>query len=121
VVIREVAVRSTTYQKPPATLRARVAELDPRDRLRRAARAFFPVFGAGCVLLLIPPHALWFTACAVIATILAIRRYRVTCQIQALEGACPSCAVEQRYEPPQQLPQILVCPTCGAFLKLERA
>jgi hypothetical protein len=119
VRIRDIAVRATTYEKPPALLRARVAELDPRDRLRRAARAFFPVFGVGCALLFIPPHLLSFTVCAAIATTRAIRRQRETRLIEALEGPCPGCAVEQRYDPPARLPHILRCPRCGSFLTVE--
>lgn len=120
MVIREVAVRATTYQQPPTALRARVAELDRRDRLRRAARAFLPVFAAGCVLLLLPPHLLSFAACTALATALAVRRHRVTELYQELEGACPECAARQSYPPPERLPRILPCPACGAYLKLER-
>jgi hypothetical protein len=119
VLIRELAVRATTYGKPPGALRARVADLDARDRRRRCARAFLPMFGVGCVLLFIPPHLLSFLTCLGIASTLARRRHRETRLFQSLAGPCPECGTEQDFEPPDRLPHLLRCASCGAFIRLE--
>jgi hypothetical protein len=121
MLIHEVAIRATTYGKPPATFRARVADLDARDRRQRCVRAFLPMFGVACVLLFIPPHVLTFLTCVVIASTMARRRHRETRLFQSLSGACPECGTEQDFAPPDRLPHLLRCASCRAFIRLELA
>jgi hypothetical protein len=116
---RDVRLRATTHGFEPSKLAARISEFDKRDRARRALRRFLPVFGAGCVMLVIPPHVLWLAAFTLTGSVLALQRYREQREILEVRGRCPACAAEQALEPPSALPAIQRCPGCGAFLKLE--
>ncbi len=117
----DVPLLASTHGAAPTRLAARVSEYARRDRARRALRRFLPVFGAGCVLLVIPPHVLWLAGFTLAGSLLALQRYRQQREILEIRGACPGCASEQTLEPPASLPAILRCPGCGAFLKLEEA
>lgn len=87
--------------------------------MRRALRRFLPVFGAGCALLVIPPHVLWLAGFTLTGSVLALQRYRQEREILELCGLCPGCSAVQTLAPPATLPAIQRCPGCGAFLKLE--
>ena len=115
----DLTVRASTYGKPPADLAARVNEFTKRERLRRGARAFLPFFGAGCGLLLVPPH---------IALAPALDDRRGSCsgggatgserEFVSLTGACPDCGKPEPVDLPEALPAIQRCKGCGSFLKL---
>jgi hypothetical protein len=119
MTIREAAIRASTHGAEPTRLVARIAEYARGDRARRALRRFLPVFGAGCALLLVPPHVLWLAGFTITGAVLAALRYREEREILELVGRCPGCATEQALEPPPALPAIRRCPGCGSFLRLE--
>jgi hypothetical protein len=119
MVVREAAVRASTYGHEPAQLRARIAEYARADRARRAFRRFLPIFGAACGVLLIPPHLVWWAIVTIAGSVLALQRFRQRAEILELSGPCPDCAAQQTLPPPDALPAIQRCPSCGAFLKLE--
>jgi hypothetical protein len=119
VTTRDVGLRASTHGFEPTRLAARIAEFGKRDRARRALRRFLPVFGAGCVMLLIPPHVLWLAGFTLTGSVLALQRYRQEREILEIRGLCPGCGTEQTLDPPAELPAIQRCPGCGAFLKLE--
>jgi hypothetical protein len=119
VTIREAAVRASTHGKEPARFSARMASYTRGDRARRALRRFLPIFGVGCLVVVIPPHIPWITGFTLTGLVLGLQRYRQAGEILELRGGCPECASEQQLEPPAGLPAIQRCPGCGAFLKLE--
>jgi len=119
VTIRETHVRASTHGKQPASFNARIASYTRGDRLRRAVRRFLPIFGVGCLVVVIPPHIPWITGFTLTGLVLALQRYRQAGEILELRGGCPDCASEQALAPPSTLPAIQRCPGCGAFLKLE--
>jgi len=119
VTIREAHVRASTHGKEPARFNARIASYTRGDRLRRAVRRFLPIFGAGCLVIFIPPHIPWITGFTVTGLVLGFQRYRQAVEILELHGVCPDCVTEQKLAPPTALPAIQRCPGCGAFLKLE--
>jgi hypothetical protein len=115
----EVPVSASTYGRAPARYVARVAQYDRRDRLRRAARVFFPLLGVGTLLVVVPPHVLTLAAFTVVASVLGARRLRERSEILSVDGACPDCAAPKTLAVPRGLPAILPCAACGAFVKLE--
>ncbi len=119
MTIREAGIRATTHGAEPTRLTVSIAEYGRRDRLRRAVRRFLPIFAAGCVLFLIPPHVVWLLGFSFVGSILATQRYNEVHEYLSLTGPCPGCSGEQKLEPPMKLPAIQRCPGCGAFLKLE--
>ena len=119
MITHEVSLRASTHGFEPTRLAARISEFGKRDRARRALRRFLPVFGAGLLMLVIPPHVLWLAAFTLTGSVLALQRYREQREILEMRGPCPACAAEQALPPPSTLPAIQRCPGCGAFLKLE--
>ena len=116
---REVTLRTSTHGFEPARFAARIQEFSKRDRARRALRRFLPIFGAGCAVLVIPPHVVWLIAFTITGSVLALQRYREQREIMDVRGRCPACSGEQALDAPKSLPAIQRCPGCGAFLKLE--
>ncbi|MFI5316536.1 MAG: hypothetical protein ACHQ6T_12610 [Myxococcota bacterium] len=115
----DLSVRASTYGKEPTQLSARVNEFTRRERARRGFRAFLPFFGAGCVLLLVPPHVLWLAIWTSVGIVYGRKRYRLEREFVSLAGKCPDCGKEEPRKLPESLPAIQRCPACGAFLKLE--
>jgi hypothetical protein len=112
-------VRASTYGKEPTRLAARVNEFTRGERLRRGIRAFLPFFGAGCALLLVPPHVLWLALWTTVGVVFGRKRYRQEREFVSLSGACPGCGKDENLKLPESLPAIQRCPVCGSFLKLE--
>jgi hypothetical protein len=115
----ELPLSASTYGREPARCVARVAQYDRGDRVRRAARVFFPLLGVGTVLVVVPPHVLTLAAFAIVASVLGARRLRERSEILSIDGACPDCAAPETLAVPRGLPAILPCAACGAFVKLE--
>ena len=121
MTVREVGLNASTHGKAPTRLRARIAEYDRGDRIRRGFRRFLPIFGCACLVVLIPPHVPWFTIVSITAIVLGLQTYRQTREVLEVDGTCPDCAKVQSFALPPQLPAIQRCAECGAFLKLEEA
>ena len=117
----DLTVRATTYGKTPTALVARVNEFTPGERRRRGARAALPFFGIGCALLFVPPHIVWLLLWSTVAIVTGRRRYRQEREFLSLSGPCPDCGQREPVDPPDALPAIQRCKSCGAFLKLETA
>lgn len=117
----DVLVRASTYGKTPTEFAARVHEFTRRERARRGLRAFLPYFGAGCALLLVPPHVVWLALWTTVGIVFGRKRYRLEREIVSLQGSCPDCGGADPVKIPESLPAIQRCAKCGAFLKLEPA
>jgi hypothetical protein len=115
----DVRVRASTYGKEPTWLAATINEFNARDRMRRGFRAYLPCLGAACVVLLLPPHILWFLLANIVGLVQGRRRYNEPREIVSLAGACPSCGAAGDLPKPAALPAIQRCAQCGEFLKLE--
>jgi len=90
-----------------------------RERAARGVRAFLPFFGAGCLLLLVPPHVVWLAIWTTVGVVFGRKRYRQEREYVSLVGNCPDCGKNENQKLPEALPAIQRCAACGAFLKLE--
>jgi hypothetical protein len=115
----DLTVRASTYGKTPSDLTARVNEFTKRERMRRGLRAFLPFFGAGCGLLLVPPHVVWLLLWTSVGIVFGRKRYRQEREFVSLTGVCPGCGKPEPVDLPEVLPAIQRCKSCGSFLKLE--
>ena len=115
----DLTLRASTYGKTPTPIAARVHEFTRQERMRRGLRAFLPYFGAGCGLLLVPPHVVWLILWTSVGVVFGRKRYRQEREYVSLHGACPDCGKSEDLKPPDALPSIQRCTSCGAFLKLE--
>jgi len=115
----DLTLRASTYGKTPTPIAARVHEFSRKERVRGGVRAFLPYFGAGCVLLFCPPHVLWLILWTTIGVVFGRKRYRQLREYVSMRGACPDCGKDHDLKPPDALPAIQRCESCGAFLKLE--
>jgi hypothetical protein len=119
VTTADVVVRATTYGKSPTHFSGRANDFTRRERALRGLRAFLPFFGAGCALLLVPPHLVWLAVWTTVGVVFGRKRYRQAREFVSLAGDCPQCGKREDLKPPDALPAILRCASCGAFLKLE--
>jgi hypothetical protein len=115
----DLTIRASTYGKTPTALSARAHEFSRPERMRRGFRAFLPYFGAGCVLLFVPPHIVWLLLWTTVGVVFGRKRYRQLREYVSLRGACPDCGKTEDLKLPDALPTIQRCAACGAFLKLE--
>lgn len=115
----DVLVRASTYGKTPTHFAARVNDFTRRERLVRGLRAFLPFFGAGCALLLVPPHVVWLATWTTVGIVFGRKRYKQEREFVSLSGSCPECGKSENLKLPDALPAIQRCVACGAFLKLE--
>jgi len=119
VTSADVLVRASTYGKTPTHFAARVNDFTRRERMLRGLRAFLPYFGAGCALLLVPPHIVWLATWTTVGIVFGRKRYKQAREFVSLSGSCPSCGKPEKLKLPEALPAIQRCADCGAFLKLE--
>jgi hypothetical protein len=119
LTVLDLNVRAATYGKEPTSLVARVHDFTRSERARRGLRAFAPVFGGACCVLLVPPHLPWFTITTIVGLVIGRRKYQQEREFVSLRGECPSCGKIEDLKPPQSLPTIQRCAECGSFLKLE--
>jgi len=119
VTTSDVVVRASTYGKTPTELAARVNDFTRGERARRGIRAFLPFFGAGCALLVVPPHVVWLATWTTVGIVFGRKRYRQEREFVSISGKCPDCQKAEDLKPPESLPAIQRCSACGAFLKLE--
>ncbi|HTO09332.1 MAG TPA: hypothetical protein VMR86_19930 [Myxococcota bacterium] len=115
----DLTIRASTYGKTPTALSARVHEFTRAERVRRGLRAFLPWFGAGCGMLILPPHVVWLATWTTVGVVFGRKRYRQLREFVSLRGACPDCGKTEDLKLPDALPAIQRCASCGAFLKLE--
>jgi len=119
VTSADVLVRASTYGKTPTHFAARVNDFTRRERMLRGLRAFLPYFGAGCALLLVPPHIVWLATWTTVGIVFGRKRYKQAREFVSLSGSCPGCGKPENLKLPDALPAIQRCADCGAFLKLE--
>lgn len=115
----DLRVRASTYGKDPTELAARAREYTRAERARRGLRAFLPFFGAGCAMLIVPPHVLWLAIWTTVGVVRGRKTFRTERELVSLSGCCPDCGRTAELKPPDALPAIQRCEGCGAFLKLE--
>ncbi|MCH6561508.1 MAG: hypothetical protein O7B23_05155 [Deltaproteobacteria bacterium] len=120
----ECELRAESHGAEPSTVRVRTTRFARRERLKRGARIFFPLFGLALVSLPIPAwHLAAVPGFLLAGIVLGVRRLRQREQVEALEGPCPACGRRQDFAVPARLtlPLTLRCPGCGAFVKLYSA
>ncbi len=120
----ECELQAESHGAEPTIVCARTTRFERADRLKRAARTFFPLFGLALVSLPIPGwHLAAVPGFLLAAFVLGVRRLRQREQVEALEGPCPACRRRQGFRVPARLvlPLTLRCPDCGEFVKLEAA
>jgi len=118
VTSADVLVRASTYGKTPTHFAARVNDFTQRERMLRGLRAFLPYFGAGCALLLVPPHIVWLATWTTVGIVFGRKRYKQAREFVSLSAAVPRAASREP-EAPRCAAAIQRCADCGAFLKLE--
>ncbi len=121
---REFELRAESHGCEPSGVRGRVTHFNRGERVRRAAKIFFPLLAAALASLPIPAwHLAAVPGFLIAALVLGVRRLRQSERVEALEGPCPACARGQTFPIPERLvlPLTLRCSACGEFVKLQSA
>ena len=121
---REFELRAESHGCEPSVVRGRATHFARGDRVRRAAKIFFPLLVAALASLPIPVwHLVAVPGFLIAGLVLGGRRLRQSERVEALEGPCPACARGQVFPVPERLalPLTTRCPACGEFVKLQAA
>ena len=121
---RRIDLRLHGFGAPLAPARAEVAELAPRDRLRRAAVIFGAFIAVAIIALPIPiVHFVLVPGGLLLAVVLGALRLREAAIFRGVEGRCPFCGTEQEFALYGRfsLPKVVHCSNCGRKLTLEGA
>ena len=119
---RSIDLQLKGFGAPPAQARAEIAELSPRERMKRAAVVFGAVIAVAIVALPIPiVHFVVVPAGLLLAFTLGAWRLREGVIFRGVEGRCPFCGAEQRFQliGRFRLPRTLDCKRCRRRLTLE--
>ena len=116
-----LTLKARSYGADDGSLRMRVERFDRRERVRRAARIFFPLLGGAILTVPIPAlHLATVPGFLIAAFALGIARLREHERIEAIEGACPACGAAATWPSPRRprFPLTVPCPECRAFVAL---
>lgn len=119
---RSIDLQLKGFGAPPAHARAEIAELSPRERMKRAALIFGAFIAVAIVALPIPVvHFVVVPAGLLLAFTLGAWRLREGTIFQDVEGRCPLCGAEQHFQVMGRfrLPRALDCERCRRRLTLE--
>jgi hypothetical protein len=119
---RSIDLQLKGFGAPPAEARAEIAELSPRERMKRAAVVFGAFIAVAIVALPIPiVHFVVVPAGLLLAFTLGAWRLREGVIFRGVEGRCPFCGAEQRFHLMGRfrLPRTLDCERCRRRLTLE--
>lgn len=109
------------FGAPSGEVRVELSVLDGRERMKRALLAFGLCVLAALVALPIPlVHFVLVPTALVAGVALAALRLRQARVFRSVEGRCPLCGTEQRFEVMGsfRLPKILHCGSCSRELQL---
>ena len=112
------------FGAPPSQAKAEVAELEGRERVKRAAVVFGAFIAVAIVALPIPiVHFVLVPGGLLLAVVMGAFRLREGSIFQGVEGRCPFCGTEQRFPLAGRfsLPKDLHCINCKRKLVLETA
>jgi hypothetical protein len=110
------------FGAPSAAARAEIAELEPAERIKRAAIVFGAFVAVAIVALPIPiVHFMLVPGGLLLAFVLGGLRLREGAIFREVSGACPFCGSEQRFPlfGRFRLPKDVHCVSCGRRLTLE--
>lgn len=122
MTIRSLNLQLHGFGAPPSGAKAEVAELEGRDRLKRAAVVFGAFIAVAIVALPIPiVHFVLVPGGLLLAVVLGALRLREGSVFHGVEGRCPFCGTEQRFALAGRfrLPKDLHCINCRRKLVLE--
>ncbi len=117
-----IELRLKGFGAPPGAARAEVAELTPRDRLKRAAVVFGTFVAVALIALPIPiVHFVLVPGGLVLAVVLGAVRLGQSRIFRGVEGRCPFCGTEQQFSlfGRFRLPRRVDCASCHRRLSLE--
>jgi hypothetical protein len=119
---RSIQLRLHGFGAPLAQARAEVAELTPRDRLRRAAVIFGAFIAVAIIAIPIPiVHFVVVPGGLLLAVVLGALRLREGAIFRGVQGRCPFCGTEQQFAlfGRFRLPKEVHCAKCGRKLTLD--
>jgi hypothetical protein len=122
VTIRTLDLRLHGFGAPTAPAHAKIAELAPADRVRRAAVVFGAFVAVAIVALPIPiVHFMVVPGGLLLAFVLGGLRLREDAIFRDVSGRCPFCGTEQHFPlfGRFRLPKDVHCANCGRKLTLE--
>ena len=117
-----IELRLKGFGAPPGAARAEVAELTPRDRLKRAAVVFGAFVAVALIAIPIPiVHFVLVPGGLLLAVVLGVVRLGQSRIFRGAEGRCPFCGTEQQFSlfGRFRLPRRVDCASCHRRLSLE--
>ena len=122
MTIRTLDLRLHGFGAPTAPACAKIAELAPADRVKRAAVVFGAFVAIAIVALPIPiVHFMVVPGGLLLAFVLGGLRLREDAIFRDVSGRCPFCGTEQHFPlfGRFRLPKDIHCAKCGRKLTLE--
>jgi hypothetical protein len=119
---RSLELQLHGFGAPLAPAQAEVAELAPRDRLKRAAAIFGTFIAVAIIAIPIPiVHFVVVPGGLLLAFLLGAVRLREGAIFRGVRGKCPFCGTEQQFPLYGRfsLPKSLHCSNCGRKLTLD--
>ena len=119
----QIELEATSYACEATRLRSAVEHYGRSERLRRTAWTAGPLLGGALLSLPVPGwHFIGVPGFLVASVVLGRQRWREACRFEPARGACPACRSQQALEIPRGsvLPATVICPGCGAFVKLSQ-
>ena len=121
---RILELRLHGFGAPAAQARAEIAELEPSERVKRAAVVFGAFVAVAIVALPIPiVHLMLVPGGLLLAFVLGGLRLREDAVFRDASGGCPFCGTEQHFAlfGRFRLPKDVHCASCGRKLTLEES
>jgi hypothetical protein len=122
MTVRTLNLQLHGFGAPPSGAKAEVAELEGRERVKRAAVIFGAFIAVAIVALPIPiVHFVLVPGGLLLAVVLGALRLREGSVFQGVEGRGPFCGTDQRFALAGRfrLPKDLHCISCKRRLVLE--
>jgi hypothetical protein len=119
---RSLELDAEVFGHAPVAVRARVVDLDPPARVRRALRPALPLVGGALLSAAIPGwHFIGVPAFVVAALVLGLRRLRQARIVESVSGPCPACGEPVEWAVPGavRFPDTFPCPRCREFVRLR--
>jgi hypothetical protein len=119
---RSLELQLHGFGAPLAPAHAEVAELAPKDRLKRAATIFGVFIAVALIAIPIPiVHFVVVPGGLLLAFLLGALRLRDGAIFRGVQGQCPFCGTEQQFPLYGRfsLPKSLHCSNCGRKLTLD--
>jgi hypothetical protein len=122
VTTRTLQLRLHGFGAPSGEARAEIAELEPAERIKRAAVVFGAFLAVAIVALPIPiVHFMLVPGGLLLAFVFGGLRLREQAIFRDVSGGCPFCGTQQHFPlfGRFRLPKDVHCAKCGRKLTLE--